>query len=182
MAVGVARPIAQGQAITRMDVKILRAKENSAPVRSQTTKAITATAITIGTNIPATLSATFEMGAFLPCASSINLMIFESVVSSPTRVISMKRAPLTSILPPIASLPAAFSTGILSPVSIASLTLPSPFVTIPSRGIFAPDFTRTKSPTLMVSVGTSHCLSSRISIAVSGVSSISFVIALFVFS
>ena len=86
MAVGVARPMAQGQAMTSTLVNTLSTKDTSCPAISQTMAASTAIAITMGTKTPATLSAILEMGAFLPWASSTILIIFESVVSAPTRV------------------------------------------------------------------------------------------------
>ena len=46
-----------------------------------------------GTNTPDTLSATFAIGAFVAAASETILMIWESVVSSPTRVASQRRKP-----------------------------------------------------------------------------------------
>ena len=85
-AVGVASPKAQGQAITSTSVKTLRANENSFPAISQTAAAVTAIIITTGTKTPATLSAVFEMGAFLLCASSTNLIIPDRTVSLPVFV------------------------------------------------------------------------------------------------
>ena len=64
-AVGVASPKAQGQAITSTLVNTFSAKEISFPAISHITVDITAMAITAGTKTPATLSAVFEMGAFL---------------------------------------------------------------------------------------------------------------------
>ena len=66
IAVGVARPSAQGQAITSTEVNTLRTKAKSFPAMAQITAASTAMAMTVGTKIPATLSAVREMGAFLP--------------------------------------------------------------------------------------------------------------------
>lgn len=66
IAVGVARPSAQGQAITSTEVNTLRTKVKSFPAMAQITAASTAMAMTVGTKIPATLSAVREMGAFLP--------------------------------------------------------------------------------------------------------------------
>ena len=82
----------------------------------------------------------------------------------------------------MASLPSLFETGILSPVSMASFTLPLPDITSPSRGIRAPGFTNITSPTFTLDVGASLCLSPSIKTAVSGASSISLAIASLVFS
>ena len=86
MAVGVARPRAQGQAMTRTEVKTRRAKGKSCPSSSQRMAARAAMLITTGTKTPATLSATLAMGAFFPWASSTKRMMRERVESSPTSV------------------------------------------------------------------------------------------------
>ena len=135
--------------------------------------------MTTGTNTPATLSAVLEMGAFRPWASSTNRMIRERVESSPTRVTWTYSTPFSLTLPPMTSLPAVFSTGKLSPVSMASLTLLSPWVTVPSAGTRAPGFTSTTSPTFSVPVGTSRPESARM--AVSGERRMSAVMAPLVF-
>ena len=75
--------------------------------------------------------------------------------------------------------PAPFSTGWLSPVSMASLTLLSPFSTTPSAAILLPGFSKIRSPRCSWLVGISLPLSARM--AVSGFSSISFVMAPLVF-
>ena len=49
--------------------------------------------MTAGTNTPETLSAIFAIGAFVAAASLTMRMIWESVVSSPTRVASQRRKP-----------------------------------------------------------------------------------------
>ena len=174
-----ASPSAQGQAITSTDVNTRRAKEKSFPATAQITAASTARPMTVGTKIPATLSAVREIGAFFPCASSTKRMIRDRVVSSPTRVTCTYSTPFSLTLPPMTSLPAVFSTGRLSPVSMASLTLLSPFVTTPSSGIRAPGFTSSTSPAFTEAVGTSLPLSARM--AVSGARRIRDVMALLVF-
>ena len=70
MAVGVASPSAQGQEITSTDIPIESAKLTPLPRISQTIVVITAIAITVGTNIPATLSASLAIGAFEEAAYS----------------------------------------------------------------------------------------------------------------
>ena len=143
------------------------------------TAASSAMPMTTGTNTPATLSAVLEMGAFRPWASSTKRMIRERVVSSPVRVTRTYSTPFSLTLPPMTSLPGAFSTGRLSPVSMASLTLLSPWVTVPSAGTRAPGFTSTTSPTFNWLVGTSRPESARM--AVSGESCIRAVMAPLVF-
>ena len=86
MATGVARPRAQGQEMTSTEMPMDSAKSNSAPSSSQTTVASAAMVITAGTKMDATLSASLAMGALEAEASSTNRMIWERVVSSPTRV------------------------------------------------------------------------------------------------
>ena len=103
--------------------------------------------ITTGTNTPATLSAVLEIGAFLPWASSTTLIILARVVSSPTRVIRTVSEPFTLMLPPVTSLPGAFSTGRLSPVSMDSSTPPEPSSTSPSSGTRSPGRMRMSWPT-----------------------------------
>ena len=66
IAVGVARPIAQGQAITSTDVKIFKENAKFSPSDNHIMPDIRAMHITIGTKTPATLSAVLEIGAFLP--------------------------------------------------------------------------------------------------------------------
>ena len=56
------------------------------PSRSHTAVVTTAMRITAGTNTPETLSAILAMGALVAAASLTIRMIWDSVVSSPTRV------------------------------------------------------------------------------------------------
>ncbi|BBI65598.1 hypothetical protein HSBAA_PA_2010 (plasmid) [Vreelandella sulfidaeris] len=59
MAVGVARPIAQGQAISSTLTVVTKAKDKdgAGPKANQSAKVIAAITMTTGTNTPATLSA-----------------------------------------------------------------------------------------------------------------------------
>ena len=75
MAVGVARPSAQGQEMTNAEIPMERAKEKGSPMNSQTIIARTAMEITMGTNTPLTRSASLEMGALEELASSTKRMI-----------------------------------------------------------------------------------------------------------
>ena len=85
MAVGVASPSAQGHAMTSTATKMVSTKEISLPpTTSHRSAATTAMHMTVGTKYPATRSASLEMGAFFPWASSIIFTIFASVVSLPT--------------------------------------------------------------------------------------------------
>ena len=66
----------------------------------------------------------------------------------------------------------------LSPVIIASSTEVSPFITIPSTGIFSPGFTTTISPTTTFSINISISFPSAKTFAFLGCNPISFFIAL----
>ena len=63
-----------------------RAKPTLRPSSSHTTVVMTAMVMTAGTNTPETLSATLAMGALVAAASLTIWMIWDRVVSSPTRV------------------------------------------------------------------------------------------------
>ena len=186
-AAGVARPSAQGQAITSTDVHTRKIKDASAPAIAHSMPAASAIPITVGTKMPATLSAVLEMGAFLPCASSTNLMIFAKTVSPPVFVTCMYKTPLPFIVPPVTEEPSVFSTGKLSPVSIDSSTPLKPLSTFPSSGMRWPAFTSRMSPGRMSRASVSSVRSSaapkfKTFTAVSGAKAISALIALFVFS
>ena len=88
MAVGVARPKAQGQAITNTDINIVKAKVAVLPVTYHTIPATAAIPMTIGTKYPEITSAILAIGALDPCASSTNLIICARAVSLPTFVAS----------------------------------------------------------------------------------------------
>ena len=80
---------------------------------------------------------------------------WERYVSSPVLVTSIVTAASPFTDPPMTAVPFPFSTGLLSPVSIASLTLVCPSTITPSVGIFSPGFTRTRSPRISLVTGTS---------------------------
>ena len=69
MATGVASPSAQGQLITSTEIPRAKAKPIVCPAISHAITVITAIIITVGTNTPETLSATFAIGAFVAAAS-----------------------------------------------------------------------------------------------------------------
>ncbi len=85
IATGVASPSAHGQLITRTVIALAIANPISPPAISHPVNVMPAIIITVGTNIPDTLSAILAIGAFVDAASETVLIIFESVVSSPTR-------------------------------------------------------------------------------------------------
>jgi len=87
MAVGVARPSAQGQLMTSTAMPWTTAFDTSMPEKtSQAAKTTTAMAMTAGTNTALMRSARRWMGAFVLVASSTRRMMLASAVSSPTRV------------------------------------------------------------------------------------------------
>ncbi|MNN85341.1 hypothetical protein D3C81_2026160 [compost metagenome] len=88
MEVGVARPMAQGQAMIRTATALTRAKVSAGdgPKKSQAAKVSAATRKTAGTNHMVTLSTRAWIGSLEPWASSTMRMICESTVSPPTAV------------------------------------------------------------------------------------------------
>ena len=91
--------------------------------------------------VPAILSASCWIGALDVCASSINLTIWESVVSLPTCVAVIIIIPFWLIDPPINNDPFCFKTGIDSPVINDSSIIDTPSMTRPSTGILPPGTT-----------------------------------------
>src|SRR6266699_1141300 len=77
---------------------------------------------TTGTNTPEMVSANRWIGAFEPCASSTRRIILARTVSAPTLVARRCNRPCWLMVAPISGSPATFSTGMLSPVIIASST------------------------------------------------------------
>ena len=138
--------------------------------------------ITTGTNTPATLSASWAMGALLALASSTRRMIWDNVVSSPTLSARHFRNPALFTVADTTLSPSRFSTGTLSPVIAASSTLEYPSSTVPSTGTRLPGFTRKTSPLRSSSVGTSVSVpASESTMAVFGDRSMSLVMASLVF-
>ena len=88
IAVGVASPRAQGQAMISMATATRVAKVNAGagPNASQKTKAASVITMIVGTKMAATWSASRWIGAFDPWASSTSLIIWASTVSGPTLV------------------------------------------------------------------------------------------------
>ncbi len=182
IATGVASPRAQGQEITSTAMAMDMANSAPAPARSHTARVTREIQITTGTKTPATLSASWAMGALLAPASSTRRMIWDRVVSSPTlSALHFKNPALFTVAETTLS-PALFSTGMLSPVMAASSTLEFPSTTVPSTGTSFPGFTRKISPLARSSVGTSSSRpSSRSRMAVLGDRSMSLVMASLVF-
>ena len=133
--------------------------------------------ITTGTNTPATLSASFAMGALDPDASSTRRIIWAKVVSSPTRRASKVKDP-DLLMDAAATLsPTPLSTGRLSPVRALSSTAEAPSTTTPSTGTDCPGRTTIWSPTWTSSTGISTSAPSRRTLAVLGARSMRRVMA-----
>ena len=127
---------------------------------------ITAMVITVGTKTPDTLSAIFAIGALVAAASDTILMIWESVVAS------QRKNPDWFVVAALTEEPFCLSTGILSPVSAASLTALLPSMTIPSTGMFSPGRTTKISPCRTSAIDTVTSCPSRTTVAVFGASRI----------
>ena len=177
IAVGVARPKAHGQDMTRTHIPIESENSKPLPRMSQTIVDRRAMAMTIGTNTPLTLSASLAIGAFELVASSTSLTICESVVSSPTLRAFILIYPDFSVVAPVTRSPTLFSAGTLSPVIADSSAKQLPATTSPSTGILSPLLTMRISPTATSSAGTVNSFSSLMTVAVLGERSMSFSIA-----
>ena len=145
IATGVARPSAQGQEMTRTLIACLSEVSQFFVTAIHTTKTSKATQMTLGTNTPDTLSAVFAIGALEADASSTSFTMPARVVSSPTLSARTVMNPSRFDVPEITLSPTALSTGILSPVTDASLTVALPLVIVPSAAKFSPGRTTNKS-------------------------------------
>ena len=118
------------------------------PVRAnQKPSVATASTMTMGTNTPATRSASRCTGALPVCAASTKRAICASAVSAPTRVARTTNLPLALMVAPVTASPAATSTGTLSPVTRLMSTADAPSSTTPSVAIRSPGRTTKRSPT-----------------------------------
>ena len=166
-AVGVARPSAQGQAMISTATAVVIAKAALAPPPSQKPSVATARAMTIGTKIAETRSASRCTGALPVWASVTSRPICASAVSAPTLVARTTRRPPTLTVAPATSSPRCFSTGIDSPVRSAWSTAEEPSSTMPSVATFSPGRTTKRSPTCSSPIGTRRSLPSASSTATS---------------
>ena len=122
IAVGVARPRAQGQAMMRTATNRIMAGTNSPPRLHQRMKVKKAIPITPGTKTAATRSARAWIGALLPWASWTRRIIWARAVSLPTFVVLNLRRPSLLMVAPTTASPGPLSTGIGSPVNMDSST------------------------------------------------------------
>ena len=157
IAVGVARPRAQGQAITRVETIARR------PITTPSDGAKTAQRMNVRRDIPtitgtktaATLSTVFSTGALLASAPRTRRIIDDRTVASFSLRTLTLRMPLPLTVPAKTSVPFSLRTGSDSPVRRVSSTSEKPPVTMPSTVILSPGWMTTMSPGLTCSIGIS---------------------------
>ncbi len=160
--IGVASPSAQGQAMISTLTAATRpkAKRGSGPNVAHDAKAMSAAAITVGTNQPATWSARRWIGARLRCACATICTIRASSVSRPILSARMTKLPDLLSVPPMTWAPSSFVTGMDSPVTMDSSSAERPSSSTPSTGTLSPGRTRNLSPTATASSEISSSLPS----------------------
>ena len=167
-AVGVASPMAQGQAMTSTETadRIAWGSDSVPPMSSQTRNVTALTATTAGTKTRAILSTTRCTGAFEPCASCTMRIMLARTVFWPTASARKRRWVGASgvagrvggsrIVPASTLSPSFFSTATDSPVIIdSSMYAGMPLTTRPSTGIFSPGCTSMVSPGWRAEMGAS---------------------------
>ncbi|MNY32422.1 hypothetical protein D3C86_1666370 [compost metagenome] len=124
MAVGVARPSAQGQAMTSTVTKasIPWVKPSVPPHIHHIVRANKAIAITTGTNMAAMRSTSFCTGALLPWAVCTILMICDNMVSAPTWSARKRKLPFWFRVPAKTASFTVLATATGSPLSMLSST------------------------------------------------------------
>ena len=173
MAAGVARPRAQGQAMTSTATAANRAWPKSPAQAHHSSRVSRATAITRGTNTAETRSTSCCRGALPIWARSTRAMILLRLESSPTVVAVMVSTPEPLMAPPSTGSPIPRGTGMLSPVSMDSSSSLLPWVMVPSTGTRSPANTRMRSPRSTSSTATLTQSPLRCTVARSGRSAIS---------
>ena len=169
IAAGVARPSAQGQAITITATDRISATSKPTPAAHQPSSVASATSSTTGTNTAATWSTRRWIGALAACASSTSRMMCDSTVSVPTAETCITSRPSPLMEPPVsAASRVSLTTGSGSPVSMDSSTWLLPSSTRPSSGRRSPGRTTRWSPTRMSATGTSTSPSGPSRCATSG--------------
>ena len=173
IAVGVASPSAQGQAITRTAMAWTRPAAGC-PSHAQTAAVAMARPTTTGTNIAEILSARRWIGGLAACAARTRRTMLASTVSRPVAVArAMNSTPALSVPAKTVS-PAQRSTGRDSPVSMDSSSWARASSNkTPSTGTASPVGTRKRSPIRRLAASTSTQLPSRSTQARRGARSIS---------
>ena len=102
IAVGVARPSAQGQATISTVTALISANVSAGagPNAHHSASVSSATPITTGTKTAATRSTSAWIGAFEPCACSTSAMILDSADSAPRAVARTRSAPVVFCVAP----------------------------------------------------------------------------------
>ena len=154
IAVGVARPIAQGHAMISTATAAVNAAAAGCPVASQVTRVTRAMPMTTGTNTDEIRSASRCTGGLPACAATTSRASCASWVSAPTRVARTTSRPFALTPPPVTASPSPTSTGTGSPVSSEVSTAERPERTIPSAAIFSPGRTTNSSPAASSVAGT----------------------------
>ncbi len=155
IAVGVARPSAQGQAMTSTATAGRSACPTGCPATIHTTRVSSASTITTGTKTRETRSARRSTGAREPMASRTIATMRACTVSLPTPFATTVRVPRPLTVAAETVSPGPLGTGTDSPVNIDSSTWELPSRTRPSTGSGSPARTRTTSPTASDATGTS---------------------------
>ena len=153
-AVGVASPSAQGHAITSTATALINATSRPRQYHP-ITRVMIAIPITTGTNTAETRSASCCTAALEPCACDTRRMMPASIVALPRAVTLQRNCPLPLMVAAYTDAPAVFATGMLSPVSIASLTEEVPSMTSPSTAMLSPGRTTKCIPGARALRGTS---------------------------
>ena len=175
IAIGVARPRAQGQEIISTEILASIALKVSPTKKYHKIKVARAIRITIGTNTLATLSANLAIGICLLCALANNSIIFESWVSVERFKTSTFNVPCILIVPAIISSPSSLYTAKDSPVIIEASIWAFPSIISASVDIFSPCFIKTLSLICKSFAAISLILpSSCIKLAFTGLKSIRF--------
>ena len=144
--IGIARPNAQGQAITKIDIAIFNARKASwLKIINLIKKVIKLIIRTVGTKNWVILSILFWTDGLVVWAlniiSSITLKVVSPLIFETLILIS----PVRLTVPAITWLSTFLSTGIDSPVIILSSTVDTPDWTCPSSGITSPGKTTISS-------------------------------------
>ncbi len=168
IAVGVARPKAQGQAMTSTETALMMAGSQPLPASSQPPSVSSAMTSTTGTKTALTRSTMRWIGALAACADSTMRMMRASVVSAPTASVLTVSTPSALMAPPVTREPTVLATGMLSPVISDSSIWLRPATTSPSTATRSPGRTFTRSPRCTCSTGTSSSTPSRCTRAVAG--------------
>ena len=153
IAVGVARPIAHGQAMISTATAAVNAAPADCPAASHPISVTTATPMTTGTNTAEIRSASRCTGALPACASVTSRAIWASWVSAPTRVARTTSRPPAFTHPPVTASPGPPRPG---PARRSASRCPPPSCrrrTTPSVAIFSPGRTTNSSPTASCSTG-----------------------------